>query len=501
MKKFWSKTLGVLCAAVFAFSAVGCGEGDEGKAATFVSLDVNPSVELTVDGKNKVVSVYGENEDGKVLLYDNGNIVSGIVGEDVEKAVAKITDLAVEYGFLSEDNKVVNTSVSGKNAEKLQSKINAKITATASGLGLSVTTDAEGAFSLVRDFEQFKKEHPDDAAIQSMTIADFRLAVSASETGEITLEAAVKLDDEALVAYISKAHEQADAFATEAFEDARRAARAVYEKAVTAAQVAAYMTYATDTKLAPYAASYMMYQTSACGFDVIATGLLLKQKVSNYELPEAQIKAVLDAFDMEDTAENRAKLANSDGKITVTSVEAYADVLFKNTPAGEQLTAMKNELSTALDQAESAIEAKLKEVVAEREKEIESLIAVAEACVGAFTGTTLALLPQTLQTAIADFNQLAADVRAALTNGTLSAEELQTYAKTLRTKANGVLTEMEGQMTDAQREDLATKKEAAVQTCALAKNKMDNAIDEAEQAARKYLQDKKDALLNAKTQA
>lgn len=116
MKKFWSKTLGVLCAAVFAFSAVGCGEGDEGKAATFVSLDVNPSVELTVDGKNKVVSVYGENEDGKVLLYDNGNIVSGIVGEDVEKAVAKITDLAVEYGFLSEDNKVVNTSVSGKNA-------------------------------------------------------------------------------------------------------------------------------------------------------------------------------------------------------------------------------------------------------------------------------------------------------------------------------------------------------------------------------------------------
>ena len=38
--------------------------GDETKATSYVNLEINPDVELTVDAENKVVSVHGGNRSG-----------------------------------------------------------------------------------------------------------------------------------------------------------------------------------------------------------------------------------------------------------------------------------------------------------------------------------------------------------------------------------------------------------------------------------------------------
>lgn len=508
MKKTIKSVMSMLCAATLAFSAAACGNpgggtsnSTDGKPVAFVSLDVNPAIELTVDAKNTVVSVYGENEDGKVLLYNGDKVVDGIVGVDVETAVAKITDLAVELGYLSEDNKVVNTAVSGENAETLQSKINSKITATASNLGLSVTTDMEGAFSLLRDMEQFKANYPNDQAIQALTVEDFRLALSASETGEVTLEVAVTMDDSALVEMISNAHEQADAFATEAFEDAKRMANSAYESAVGMAEATVYMTYtATKLTLAPYGAAYYMYQSSACGFELIAQSLVALEKVETYELNETQVAAVLSAMGLENTPANKVLIANADGKVTVDSVEAYADVLFKNTAAGENLETMKTELATALDTAENALATAIQTAKAAVLPEIEAIITVGEKGANALKLAQMMPggLPEVVKTAVSDFDTLAKDVKTELTTGELTAAELDAYAAALKGKAANVWTAMETKMTEEELAALEAAKQQVVDGCTELKAEMDATIATAEAEARAYLQAKKDARKNHK---
>lgn len=155
------KAVGLLCAAMMSATALtGCSllegllgnglvssSGNESsapekqtEAVTYIGLDINPAIELTVDGENKIVSAYGSNNDGKVLLYGE----TEFEGMDLEAAIEKIVTLAVELGYLDENNQVVGTDVVGENAEALLASVNSKVTVTAETLGMTVTTDGEG---------------------------------------------------------------------------------------------------------------------------------------------------------------------------------------------------------------------------------------------------------------------------------------------------------------------------------------------------------------------
>ena len=196
----------VVCSA-FAFGACdnnNTDPADKAENQAYVSLDINPAIELIVDKDNNVVSVRGENEDGQVLLYEE----TGIEGEKIDAALQKITDLAVQYGYLDENNKVVDTIVSSGNDEfaaEILSKVNTSVTATAENLGLSVTTDGEGAYSLLRKMDEVKKQFPNNKAIQNMSVSKFKLALSVSETGDISIDAAVAMDDAELIKMLKEA--------------------------------------------------------------------------------------------------------------------------------------------------------------------------------------------------------------------------------------------------------------------------------------------------------
>ena len=90
MKKIAILLTLVLCVTLLTVSLAACNK-DDGEdltdATAFVTVDINPSVELTLNAEGKVLSAYGANEDGKVLLYGE----AGIVGESVDKAVENIT--------------------------------------------------------------------------------------------------------------------------------------------------------------------------------------------------------------------------------------------------------------------------------------------------------------------------------------------------------------------------------------------------------------------------
>ena len=105
MKKLFT----LILISLFTLGLVSCAlipEKEEGKS--YVSLGINPSIELIVDANEEVLEVYATNDDAKVLLYEEVNLV----GMDLEEALKVITDLSIEYGYLEEDNKVIDFSIS-----------------------------------------------------------------------------------------------------------------------------------------------------------------------------------------------------------------------------------------------------------------------------------------------------------------------------------------------------------------------------------------------------
>ena len=101
--------------------------------------------------------------------------------------------------------------------------------------------------------------------------------------------------------------------------------------------------FLTHSTTAYYGSLYQLYATSARGFDAIADTLAYVETVKRYELSGEQVSAVLAALDL--TEADRALIANSEGKVTVRSIEAYADKCFKNSAASAALEQTKAELN------------------------------------------------------------------------------------------------------------------------------------------------------------
>lgn len=104
-----------------------CGSKSEVPAGgtTRITFDVNPSVELIVDGNDKVVSVTALNDDGSILIAGEA-----IVGKTAEEAAELLVTLSVETGYLSEGNEnTVKISVSGSDeyAKYLDEQVKASI--------------------------------------------------------------------------------------------------------------------------------------------------------------------------------------------------------------------------------------------------------------------------------------------------------------------------------------------------------------------------------------
>lgn len=86
-----------------------------------VSIDVNPSVELQLNKKEKVVSFMAVNDDGAEILKD-----IDIKGMSVETAVENVLDTMKDKGYMDGDKSSVLISVKNKNqknADKLSDKL------------------------------------------------------------------------------------------------------------------------------------------------------------------------------------------------------------------------------------------------------------------------------------------------------------------------------------------------------------------------------------------
>ena len=92
---------------------------------SYVSLDVNPSIEYSLNVFDRVLSVKGVNDDGENILEDIGQIK--IKNESIDKAIRETVNAIAQLGYFPKDSEGgVVIAVSDKNtdkAEKLSEKL------------------------------------------------------------------------------------------------------------------------------------------------------------------------------------------------------------------------------------------------------------------------------------------------------------------------------------------------------------------------------------------
>ena len=105
----------ISCAAVLVMlvGGVAVWRNMEQKVLAVVDLDVNPSIELSVNGKERVVDAVAVNEDGEAILAD-----MDLKGSDVKVACSAIVGSMLTKGYLTDKSNSLLVSVSADDSEK-----------------------------------------------------------------------------------------------------------------------------------------------------------------------------------------------------------------------------------------------------------------------------------------------------------------------------------------------------------------------------------------------
>lgn len=82
------------------------------KTYAVVSLDINPSIQLEVGNKNKIINVKGMNDDGKSIDF------SSVVGCNINDGIKAVKDILVEKNYLQNNKDVLVGFAFVKNEDK-----------------------------------------------------------------------------------------------------------------------------------------------------------------------------------------------------------------------------------------------------------------------------------------------------------------------------------------------------------------------------------------------
>lgn len=133
----YGKSWMTLTAAVFAFLAIlpwmSMRMGQFGEVVAYADMDINPSIQLGLDNDGEVAFADPYNDDGRRVLSE-----ISVVGLDMDDAAAKITEQAVDDGFITKGRKsaivIALTPVPGQQIDdnwegQLKSAVNSTLTA------------------------------------------------------------------------------------------------------------------------------------------------------------------------------------------------------------------------------------------------------------------------------------------------------------------------------------------------------------------------------------
>ena len=443
----------MLALPMLALASCGGKENAPDKGVTYVAIDVNPTVEMTLDKNGRVLTVYAANEDAEVMLYQ----ADGIVGEKVADAAKRIAELAEEYGYLTEDNATVSVAVStenGKNADEVYAAVKQNFEEGCKKVSASVArcVDAVSEAKL----NALKAKYPDNADISAMTVEKYRLVRSAmlADRKLTVTEAAAKTEAE-LTEIVTAKREERKAILSRAMEMAVENAQLIYDQTRANLVNTVYLKYG-GTEAVRYAALDNAY---------FAVSLMIKVNgdLAEFGITEAAVREVATkiGIPVEKIDEFVADCKDSNGYITDETIAYAVNKWYRNMS----------------DAAKQAADTYMPELAAKLEEFADQLKTVSSTAISAFNAVVAPI-------------KLLADIELDFAIKTYDdmyafAEELKKAADESNAKIVASLTEDQKAKLDA---DIAAVDAKLTEAETTLKNAIDKAREEAE-AALKAAQD------------
>ncbi len=210
---------------------------------SYVAVDINPSVEFLVDKDGKVVTVIPENEDAQILL--SGEELEGLT---FEAAIDKVGKLAVECGYLKDENNKVTVTVSG-NAELSASLYDvAKAAIETAGKTVGAVVSEGTNYLLEKEVAYLKSNNQGKEGYDTLTAGKLRLiktAMLADRT--LTMDDAVKMSEEDLVKRVNEHKEYLKGKVETSLAIATEGATTLYEVSKQAYLDTAYVSVASQS--------------------------------------------------------------------------------------------------------------------------------------------------------------------------------------------------------------------------------------------------------------
>lgn len=186
------KKLLLLTVVLFMLLISACGSRDAQSEDVYVTMDINPSIALIIDGDEKVTLATPMNEDGELLLLN-----LDLIGLNIEVAIELIINEAAELGYIDpEVETIIEIDVLGI-LEEVENRIRNKI-------GDAI----ENEFQLRELPVQVRARvyDPDfiaEAASKGLTAREYRLAQMAVRAQpDLSIEDAVQLRPDELIARV-----------------------------------------------------------------------------------------------------------------------------------------------------------------------------------------------------------------------------------------------------------------------------------------------------------
>lgn len=409
---------------VFSFGAC---QGKDPVATSYVSMDINPSVELVLDQNDNVISYSCENEDALLMLYGEN-----IIGLNVEKASEKIIDLAIEFGYLTEDNCGVQVNVASDTSKveaNILDKIGVVVEKAEGKLTFQVNYNREGSFVLNYELAKLKEEHPDELAYQNLTAGKLEIINSALVCDwTLTMDEAVGMSVSELLAIVDNAYSQLENYSTKAFELAKAAATAVYDEAVITAEDGIYVAKYAEFKgkgngliggieAGLAITQYGTVKAAARGLEALTKSLTVAKRFADDVMASAEAEAIAEELGVDTSV-----LEDSEGNVTVDSIAAYIDKVAKNaTEEG------KEQINEKLQLAVEKLEAYKDETTPLTNDEISNVQGLLTTIKGIVDGIELPerVTLDDLKAIAVRLNEYAAERKGAMDNGLKQEEREQ----------------------------------------------------------------------------
>lgn len=179
--KHFKKIIILVLVLVLTLVLFGCTNSE--RNASYVTVDINPSVEVISNKKGIVISVNALNDDAQVLL--EGETLEGKTTADV---VVEIADLAIKLGYLREGGNVCITA--SADSEEIEAKVNDAINKAMN----KFKEQKQFAFEVVDGAKQIGRDIVEKAEELGVTAGKYRLILRAMAfDSTLTFEAAKEM--------------------------------------------------------------------------------------------------------------------------------------------------------------------------------------------------------------------------------------------------------------------------------------------------------------------